>query len=81
MVNRLGAILSVVDDWKEGNVLFNNSFNTFLIRIYGVGHMVKDHSDIERGDPLLPLHGLLFLISSKGSFTCSTPTARIAQTR
>ena len=28
---------------------------------------VKDHSDSERGNPLLP-HGLLFLISSKGSF-------------
>ena len=27
--------------------------------------MVKDHSDSERGSPLLP-HGLLFSISSKG---------------
>ena len=26
--------------------------------------MVKDHSDSERGNPLLPLHGLLFLINS-----------------
>ena len=31
--------------------------------------MVKDHSDSERGNPLLP-HGLLFPISSKGSFIC-----------
>ena len=31
--------------------------------------MVKDHSDSERGKPLAP-HGLLFPISSKGSFTC-----------
>ena len=30
---------------KEGNVLFNDALNTFLIRLYGVGHMVKDHSD------------------------------------
>ena len=30
-------------------------------------HMVKDHSDRERGN-LLPPHGLLFSISSKGSF-------------
>ena len=30
-------------------------------------YMVKDHSDSERGSPLPP-HGLLFLISSKGSF-------------
>ena len=29
--------------------------------------MVNDHSDSERGNPLLP-HGLLFPISSKGSF-------------
>ena len=31
--------------------------------------MVKDHSDSERGNPL-PLHGLHFPISSKGSFIC-----------
>ena len=29
--------------------------------------MVKDHSDSKRGNPLPP-HGLLFLVSSKGSF-------------
>ena len=29
--------------------------------------MVKDKSDSERGNSLPPLHGLLFLISSKGS--------------
>ena len=28
--------------------------------------MVKDHSDSDRGNPLPPLNGLLFLISSKG---------------
>ena len=35
--------------------------------------MVKDHSDSERGNPLAPLHGLLFLISSNGSFICTIP--------
>ena len=30
--------------------------------------MVKDHSDSERGNPLLP-HGLLFPIGSKGSLS------------
>ena len=40
--------------------------------------MVKDHSDNERGNLLLLLHGLLFLISSKGSFIC--PTDMIAHT-
>ena len=29
---------------KEGNVLFNDTLNTFYLRLYGVGHMVKDHS-------------------------------------
>ena len=33
---------------KEGNVLFNNALNTFYLRIYGVRHMVKDHSDSKR---------------------------------
>ena len=37
------------------------------------GYMVKDHSDSERGNQLLLLHGLLFLISSKGSFICINP--------
>ena len=30
----------------------------FNLRLYGVGHMVKDHSDSKRGNPLPP-HGLL----------------------
>ena len=29
---------------KEGNVLFNDALNTFYLRLYGVRHMVKDHS-------------------------------------
>ena len=55
---------------KEGNVLFNDALNTFYLLIYGVRHMVKDHSDSEKGNPLPP-HGLLFPISSKGSFICT----------
>ena len=58
--------------WKKGNVLFNDALNSFYLQLYGVGHMVKDHSDSERGNPLLP-HGLLFPISSKGSFICTIP--------
>ena len=57
---------------KEGNVLFNDALNTFYLRLYGVTHRVKDHSDSERGN-LLPPHGLLFPISSKGSFICIIP--------
>ena len=40
------------------------------------GDMVKDHSDSERGNLLQP-HGLLFPISSKGSFFMHHPTDRI----
>ena len=57
---------------KEGSVLFNDALNTFYLRLYGVGHMVKDHSDSERGN-LLPPHRLLFSINSKGSFICTIP--------
>ena len=32
---------------KEGNVLFNDKLNTFYLRLYGITHMVKDHSDRE----------------------------------
>ena len=42
----------------EGNVLFNDTLNTFYLRLYDVS---QDHS-------LPSLHGLLFSISSKGSF-------------
>ena len=64
---------------KEGNVLFNDALNTFYLRLYGVRHMVKDHSDSERGNPL-PSHGLLFPISSKGSFYMHHPTDRMTHT-
>ena len=33
---------------KEGNVLFNDALNTFYLRLYGIRHMVKDHSDSEK---------------------------------
>ena len=55
---------------ERGRVLFNDTVNTFYLRLYGVRHMVKDHSDSKQGNPLLP-HGLLFHYSSKGSFICT----------
>ena len=36
------------EERKEGNVLFNDELNTFYLRLYGIRHMVKDHSDSER---------------------------------
>ena len=49
-------------------------------RLYGVRHMVKDHSDSERGNLLPPLPGLFFLIRSKSYFDNNHPTHRIAHT-
>ena len=63
---------------KEGNILFNNTLNTFNLRLCRIRHMVKVHSDSEKENTLLP-HGLLFPISSKGSFMCTIPD-RIAHT-
>ena len=68
----------MIEGRKEGNVLFNDALNTFYLRLYGVGHMVKNHSDSERGNPLPP-HGLLFPISSK-VFYMHHSTDRIAHT-
>ena len=54
-----------MDGWTSGNVLFNDT--QFFLWLYGVRHMVNDHSDSKRGN-LLPPHMLLLPISSKGSF-------------
>ena len=63
---------------KEGNVLFNDALNAFYLWLYGIKHMVKNHSDIERENPLPP-HGLLFPISSKVLLQ-GYPTDRITHT-
>ena len=64
---------------KEGIVLFNDALNTFYLRLYGIRNMIKDHSDSEKENLLLP-HRLLFPISSKGSFICTIPSDRITYT-
>ena len=47
---------------KEGNVLFNDAFNTFYLRLYGVRHMVKDHSDSRRKEMFyLTMHSTHFI--------------------
>ena len=56
------------------HVSIKDAVNTFYyIVIWHHRHMVKDNLESKRGNPLLSLHGLLFLISSKGSFTCTIP--------
>ena len=50
--------------------LFNDALNTFCLRLSDVGHMEKDHSDSQTGNPLPP-HG-------QGFFYMHHPTDRIA---
>ena len=59
---------------RERHVLFNDALNTFYLRLYGVRHMVKDHSDSEKGN-LLPPHRL-----QQGFFYMHHPTDRITHT-
>ena len=49
---------------KEGNVLFNDAHNSLYLRLYGIGHKVKNHSDSERGN-LLPPHGYSFRLAGR----------------
>ena len=58
---------------KEANVLFNDALNTFY-------SIIMDHSDSERGNPLPPIHGLLFSDQQQGFFYMHHPTDRIAHT-
>ena len=78
VVDNLLPLHTTIKHAQEGNVLFNDALNTFYLRLIGVGHMVKDHSGSERGNPLPP-HGLLFPISSNGYFICTIPD-KIAHT-
>ena len=55
-------LLLTVTGRKEMFYLMTHSTH-FYLWLYGVRHMVKDHSDSEKGN-LLPPHGLLFLINS-----------------
>ena len=69
-IPRVGPIEPfLVPAWKEMFYLTTHSTN-FILRLYGVGRMVKDHSYSERGNPLPP-HGLLFPINRKGFFICT----------
>ena len=57
---------TVIERERERNVLFNEA------QLFGVRHIVKDHSDSEKGNPLQP-HRLLLSINSKGYFICTIP--------
>ena len=54
-INTTRCYLTSMEVWwkvKERNVLFNDALDTFYLRLYGIGHMVKDHSNGERGNQL-----------------------------
>ena len=48
---------------KEGNVSFYNTLNT--IYLYGVAHMVKDNSDNQKNNPLLPFWGYSLWLTAR----------------
>ena len=52
-------------------MFYLTTHSTHYLRLYGVKHMVKDHPDSLRGNPLPP-HGLLFYMHH--------PTDRITHT-
>ena len=54
-----------IAQWKEGNVLFNDALNTFYLRLYGVTHMVKDHSDSEREETRCRHMGYSFRLAAR----------------
>ena len=60
---------------KEGNFVFNDALNTFYLWL-----LWCRTTQIVRGNPLPP-HGLLFPISSKGSFICTSHGGELAGTR
>ena len=46
----LRTILIVRKEREREMFLFNDALNTFYLRLYGIRHMVKDHSDSEKGE-------------------------------
>ena len=47
LLTHLGFIIT--ESRKKGSVLFNDALITLYLRLYGVRHMVKDHSNSEIG--------------------------------
>ena len=61
----------VMDEMKE--ISYSMMHSTHFVHS-DIGHIIKGHLVIERENPLLPLYGLLFPISSKGFFNMFHPT-------
>ena len=61
-VNDLHDVLADGNTWHLNIISLQDTFGA---------ESEYDHQDGEKGNLLPPLHGLLFLISAKGSFMCS----------
>ena len=48
MIEKRKEIHMTDEGRQEGNVLFNDAFNIFYLRLYGVRYVVKDHTDSKR---------------------------------
>ena len=62
---------------KIADILFNDELDTFYLRFYRVGGIVKEYSDNERRNPISPRHALLFVMISKGYFFTHQTKRRI----
>ena len=61
---------------EEIHFIYNTLNTLFSYMVTGMRHMVEDHSDSERGNPLLLLHRLLSPISTKGFFVYAPSTRK-----
>ena len=77
---------------RERNVLFNDTLNTFYLRLYDIRHMVNDHSDSEKGNCShigysyqITARVLLYALSHRQDSTyhclCYTSRGALAETR
>ena len=66
LTTHLHILFTIIYLERERNVLFNDTLNTLYLRLFGIRHMGKDHSDSEKGNPLPP-HRLLFPINRQDS--------------
>ena len=66
--------INALNERRKEMVLFNDALNTFYLRLYGVRHMVKDHSDRERRNMgysfRLTTRVLLYASSHRQDNTC-----------
>ena len=81
----MGNVFNVLSNMKEGKVLFIDALNTFYLWLYGVRHMVKDHSDSEKGNSFrLAARVLLYAASHRHDNTyhglCYTSRGALAGT-